>query len=203
MKRTLSVVFSALGTAVAVLSLVSLIQNFSNVSLNKVGAHALSYYRELSEYAAIIFIDSWLSELFEHWQRPAWLMDVIAIWLLCFGAYVNGIKAHEKSSGIDNDEAPEDEKLDFMHYATGLLFAPYRFISLVAFQVGQLWETHSYDHFEKVTLSLEEDYDREEDFEHANETREHIFRNSRASVISALLTPVFTAAFFIWNANSL
>ena len=82
--REIGKIWSFLGITIAALSIISLIQNWGDITLGESARQVLEYYRyNFAAPLKTLLFDFWISRLWLNWTLPFWLFDLIALWFLC------------------------------------------------------------------------------------------------------------------------
>ncbi|MEH6810822.1 MAG: hypothetical protein V7651_18380 [Hyphomonas oceanitis] len=75
-------VFTVLGALAGSLSIISLIQNWSDASLATLAAEVLAYYRAIADQLKGLLFDWWTIKIWPNWQLPSWSIDVLNLYVL-------------------------------------------------------------------------------------------------------------------------
>lgn len=178
-------VLTLLGAAIGILSISSLTQYWTHVTLSDDAGGLLASYRGLANQTKWIMFDWWTGITWPDWSVPSWVMDMLALWSVSYAEIVRGNSVSE--IGRYQTSAPNDHHLlsRGMRILIEMTFAPLVFFHYVFRRIQKL-------------ISLKRDV-------HTAQTEGH--KTMTASTLRAVFISCFVPAgvgfFFLWNMLSI
>lgn len=129
--RVIRTIFLVMGTLLAILSVVSLIQRWGDISMAEITGDALETYRAMLSAIRWIILDWWLPFSF-----PLWIMDIVVVWLLC-------ITTNLRSAF--NDELGHFSELPMKSKIDNIIYAPLVTLIFMAIPVAAI-----FDHWARI-----------------------------------------------------